>query len=92
MTHLPVSERSFHEGIVQLARLRQWRAFHVYDAPVSGPDLTLVRGRRLVFAELASAKGRVRPEQREPRRARSDRAEVHVWRPTDWPTIERVLR
>ena len=65
------------------------------------PDLVLVhRSRqRLIFAELKADKGRLRPDQSRvlsllwqlvegPTRGW---AEVHVWHPKDWPTIEATL-
>lgn len=59
------------------------------------PDLLLWRegSHRLVAAELKSEKGRPTPEQLEVL-ASLERSgvETHVWRPSDWPTIEETLR
>lgn len=69
-------------------------------------DLTFVHVamRRLVFAELKSETGRVRPDQvtwqealhriRAGDIAMTGRSsiEVYLWRPRDWPEIEEVLR
>lgn len=97
MTSLPrVSERHFQLAIVELATLCQWRCFHVHDARRSAPgwpDLVLLRGTRFVAAELKTAKGRVRPEQRGWLDALEVAGvEVHVWRPSHWPEIKATLR
>lgn len=69
------------------------------------PDLTLVRDGWLVFAELKTEKGALSRKQREWLEAlqipswrlhtRPGYEEalmlVRVWRPSDWPEIERVL-
>lgn len=72
---------------------------HVGDHSAAGfPDLVLCRGNRVVFAELKAAKGRVSPAQEEWLAAlrvvegdAAGRVLVRVWRPSDWPEIERLL-
>jgi len=89
------SEADLQAAIVDLARLHRWRVFHVFDARRSErgfPDLCLVRPPRLLFAELKRL-------GRDPTSAQQDwldalaaaGAECHVWRPSDWPAIERTL-
>lgn len=70
------------------------------------PDLVLVRprDRRLLFVELKGSKrDKLRPEQERvigevllplagDHPAALTRIGVHVWRPEDWPEIEKVLR
>lgn len=58
------------------------------------PDLTLVRGRRLVFAELKGHRGRVEPAQDEwlDLLAEVPGVEVYVWRPRDWRDVVEALR
>lgn len=56
------------------------------------PDLILVRGDRIVWAELKRQTGSTTKEQREWIHAlRMAGQRVFVWRPADWPTIESVL-
>lgn len=90
------TEASFQAQVIELARLRRWRHYHTRDSrrSVAGfPDLVLVRRERLIVAELKAEGGRLTREQAgwigdlevTP-------AEVHVWRPSDWPEIEVALR
>lgn len=73
-------EAAFQAQVEQLARYYGWRVFHAPDniprRTASGrivkqdvepgfPDLVLVRGPELIFAELKTEKGRVSPEQQE---------------------------
>jgi len=52
---------------------------------VGYPDLTLCRDGRLIFAELKAERGRLSDEQaRWLQDLAATRAEVVVWRPSDW--------
>jgi hypothetical protein len=56
------------------------------------PDLVLVRGGRLLFAELKTDTGRLRPEQRAwLDELEATDAEVYLWRPRDFDEIVKVL-
>ena len=99
------SEASFLQQLKKYADLKGWRCYHTRDSRRSEegfPDLVMVRGQRLIFAELKSAKGRLRPEQQEwlvaLQRAQHqidslghEEPGVFVWRPSDWDSIEGVL-
>lgn len=102
-----MTERELLDSVVELARYRRWLVHHCrpalskagrYTTPIQGgkgfPDLILVRGRRVVVAELKSQKGKVAPEQTAWLGA-FDKAgcDVYTWRPSDWLSgeIERVL-
>ena len=104
---LKQSEPAFQAAVIHLAKLKGWRVAHFrpaldrrgkWSTAVAGdgvgfPDLVLVRGARLVIAELKSERGRVEPEQRAWLDAwRATGAEVYVWSPSDFPTIEEALR
>ena len=92
-----VSEKLLQQGIVQVARLLGYMVYHTHDSRGSEPgfpDLCLVRGSRLIFAELKSAGGRVKPAQRTWLDAlKATGAEAYIWRPADWfdGTIDGVL-
>lgn len=101
------TERDFQRMVVELARLRGWRAHHTRPAldrrgrwltPIQGdagfPDLVLARAGRIVFAEL-------KREGRKPTLlqqgwlevlATCAGVEVYLWTPADWGEIVRILR
>jgi hypothetical protein len=89
-------ERVLLSQVRSLAALYCWRCYHTYDARKSEPgypDLTLVRGDRLIFAELKTQRGRLSADQSawlEDLRATC--AEVYVWRPADLSVIASILR
>ncbi len=78
---------------------------YVGDKAAAGfPDLVLVRDGRLVFIELKTEKGRLGEPQKEwlnalmrvelllsMEAAGEPRVQAYVFRPSDWPEIERVL-
>jgi hypothetical protein len=93
----PESEREFQGRVIDLARLNGWSVYSIPDSrrvTLAGyPDLTMWRGKRLVFAELKREKGRLSPAQelilgqlRE-----LPNVEVYVWRPSDWVAIREAL-
>ncbi len=88
------SEKQFQAAVVQAARLLGWMCFHPFDSRRSEsgfPDLVLVR-ERVVFAELKTEKGRASPAQWKWIDALIGAGqETHVWRPSNWPLIEKVL-
>lgn len=88
------------EGFLQLvrstARLLKWKVWHVRYSKGSDkgiPDLMMIRGKRLVFAELKRPiGGKYSPEQNECLQAlAATGTEVYRWRPQDWDEISRVL-
>jgi hypothetical protein len=70
-----------------------WRTAVSADG-VGWPDLTLVRGEQLIFAELKSDRGRLTDQQQVWLEVLGKVAEVYEWRPCDWASgaIETVLR
>lgn len=73
-----MTERQFQQQVLNLATFYGWRAYHTHDSRRSQPgfpDLVLIRGPELIFAELKTAKGRVRTEQAE---WITDLSRVHV--------------
>ena len=101
-----MTEAQFQRSVIELAQLNGWRVFHARKAqngkgqwrtPVAAdgagfPDLVLVK-HTIIFAELKTDTGRLSPTQREWFNAltRAHASVVEVWRPKDWPHIERVL-
>jgi hypothetical protein len=92
----PISEKAFLAQVRQLAHLLGWLCYHTHDSRRSQPgfpDLTLVRGSRLLFAELKTDTGRVTAAQQQWLDALAAAGqEVYVWRPCDWAAIEAALR
>lgn len=98
-----VSEKEFLEAVLELARWCGFRCYHTHRSDRSEPgfpDLVLVRPPRIIYAELKSEKGRLSPAQKEWLDALgacaggspwNARMLVAVWRPSDWPHIERQL-
>lgn len=100
------SERQFQAAVVEYAERLGWLVYHTHDSRRSQPgfpDLTMVRGDRLIFAELKAEDGRVKPEQQKWLDALNDvrlslplgvdiPIEVYLWRPSLWHEIERWLR
>jgi hypothetical protein len=92
-----VTEKQLQAQVVQLAQLGGWRTYHTHDSRRSAPgfpDLVLVRPPRLVFAELKSENGRIRPEQEmwlEALAGCAEAPESHLWRPRDLEEVQRIL-
>ncbi len=91
----PITEAEFARQVLALARLRGWLCYHTHDSRRSAagfPDLVFVR-ERVVWVELKTARGRVRPEQQRWLDALGRAGqEVYLFRPGDWARIEEVLR
>jgi hypothetical protein len=95
-----VREADFLRAVTDLATLAHWLVYHTYDSRRSQagfPDLVLVRGEKLIFAELKTNRGRVRPSQWEWLNALTDiaqgqsRVSIYLWRPRDWDSIVGIL-
>lgn len=105
--HDTEDERTLMDRIIELAtdwlgwhvlHLRPARTAHGWRTPVQGdlgkgwPDLILVRGSRIVAAEVKSERGRLTAEQAEVLGILSVAGvETHVWKPSDWDTMVAVL-
>jgi hypothetical protein len=101
-----MTEAEFQRQVTDAAELFGWSWVHFRPAqtskgwrtPVSGPlgkgwpDLVLIRGERLIFAELKTDGAALTPEQDWVNALLAATAEVYVWRPADWPEIKRELR
>lgn len=83
----PELEDPFRQKVEQLAKFYGWLVYHTHDSrrSVPGfPDLVLVCGPRLIFAELKTQKGRITPDQQRWLDALTAASvEVYVWRPAD---------
>jgi hypothetical protein len=94
---LTMTEKDWQRMVCDLAGWRGWRWHHQHyskRSPAGWPDLVLVRGPRLIAAELKSERGRVRPEQRVwlDALAAVPGAETFLWRPSAWAQVQAVLQ
>lgn len=98
-----MTEKAFQAAVIKLAKLNGWREYHTWKSihsPAGFPDLVLVRGGTLVFAELKTDKpgSKLSDEQAAWMRALLDVAagkpdlHVYLWRPSDMDEIIEMLR
>ncbi len=103
-----ILERDWQATVETLARAHGWKTYHPPDnRPVTSrsgsryvqniragfPDLVLVRGPRLVAAELKRETEHPTPDQVAWLTAlREAGAETYVWRPSDLTTVRTILR
>ncbi len=88
-------ESDFQRQVVDLAKIHGWDVAWTWNSmhsPKGWPDLFMVRGGRMVVAEL-KVNADLTSEQRHWLRvlAGTGGAEVFCWRPSSWKQIERVL-
>jgi len=102
-----MTEAQFQQQVIDLAHIYGWAVAHfrpawsrdgkrcmtAVQADGSGwPDLTLVKGKRLIFAEVKSDKGHLSPEQYEwLERLKQTGNEVYLWMPENWDNIQELL-
>lgn len=91
-----MTEAEFESTIYQLAKLYGWKRYHTHrsDRSESGfPDDCLVRGKRIIFAELKKEKGRLSANQYDWLVAleATGLVEVALWRPSMLDEIVAIL-
>ena len=101
-----VSEAQFQKAVIELAHRLNWRVAHFHKVqnkqgrwltPVAAdgggwPDLVLVKGPHLIFAELKADGKQLQLEQAIWKDALEKAgAEFHCWKPADWNSIEYTL-
>ena len=91
-----ITEAQFLHYVTDVANLGKWFIYHTYDSRRSQagfPDLVMTKNGRIIFAELKSQKGRVRPEQQMwvDELEKHPGIEVYVWRPSDSDFITETL-
>ncbi|MFA5376404.1 MAG: VRR-NUC domain-containing protein [Dehalococcoidia bacterium] len=102
-----ISENAFQAQFIDLARQLGWRVAHFrpsinrrgkWSTAVQGdgvgfPDNILVKGSRIIAAELKSEAGKLTPEQLIWLNVfRLTDAEVYVFKPSDYDNIVEILR
>ena len=91
-----VTEKQLEAQVKQLAKLGGWEHYHTYNSIHSEkgfPDDVMVKGNRLLFAELKRQYGKVTREQQHwlDILASIPAVEVYLWRPGDYEEIRKVL-
>lgn len=103
---LKPTEAAFQRQVIDYSGLCGWRRIHFrpaighhgrYQTPLLGdkgfPDTTLVRGDRLIFAELKVRPNKPSVDQEAWLAALAKAgAATYVWYPEDWSEIMEVLR
>lgn len=94
-TKMTITEKAFESQVKGLAIVFGWKYYHTWrsiHSPAGFPDCVMVRGTRLIFAELKSKKGKVSPKQQEWLDAlrQVPCAEVFLWRAGDETFVEIV--
>lgn len=91
-----LSELAFQQRITDYCDWLHLTWHHETDSRRSRagfPDLVIVGPGGLLFAELKADRGRLRPDQaRWIATLAAAGAEVHVWRPNNWPDIQNRLK
>jgi hypothetical protein len=91
------TEKAFQEAVRRLALDQGWLYYHVYNArnsPSGYPDLTVVKGERMVLSELKMP-GKVPTAAQQmwlDALAQVQTVSTWVWTPADWGQIAEVLR
>lgn len=90
-----MNETQFQNKVIDLCRWYRLLYYHTHDSRRSQPgfpDLVIVGKHKVIFAELKSATGKVSMAQQEwIEKLNHAGAEAYVWRPQDWPHVERVV-
>ena len=86
-TALRITHEQLRAQVVELAKLLGWKCqwhWRSYHSPKGFPDLFIVRGERIVAAELKVKNDKVRPEQQEwlGILVATGKVETYVWRDT----------
>jgi hypothetical protein len=92
----PITEAEFQRQVIDLAHIYHWLVYHPMLSKWSErgwPDLSMVRGDRMIFAELKREKGVLTKDQvKWLVLLEHTCAEVYVWRPSNIEQIAEVLK
>lgn len=92
-----LDEKGLTSQVKDAAALFGWNRYHTARSqwsPAGFPDEVLVRGERIIFAELKTEKAQLKEQQRRWLwdLAATGKCEVYLWRPSSlWQIIE-ILR
>lgn len=90
-TPMAMSEAQFQQRIIDYCQLRGLLVFHDNDSRrdrAGYPDLTIVGDHGVIFAELKTDTGKLRPDQETwLLRLRRAGSTAYVWRPSQWDLV-----
>ena len=95
---LTVGEKDFQRAVIKMAEENLWLVYHPWlsvKSKAGFPDLTCLRGRRLVFAELKAESGTPSAAQLtwgEALAVVGGHVEHYFWRPSNWSQIMDILK
>jgi hypothetical protein len=96
---MTMNETEWQKQVVETAHNLGWQDMHVgrtgkhQKVGAKGklgpgwPDLVLVKGGRIIFAELKAADGQLSQEQKDVLALLVNVGECHVWRPSDFGLV-----
>jgi hypothetical protein len=92
---MEMSESDWQRRVTDYCDWLGLKWYHQPDSRMSNkgwPDLVIGGPRKAIFVELKTEKGRVTREQQDwINTLKHSGATVFVWRPSDWPEVQRVL-
>lgn len=91
-----ITEARFQTQVLELAAAMGWKAYHTRDSRGSAPgfpDLVLTDGRRVIFAELKTERGKPTADQLAwlSDLEHAQAVDAYLWRPSDWNDIAAIL-
>jgi predicted carbohydrate-binding protein with CBM5 and CBM33 domain len=97
LLHPLITEKQWREAVVRFAEWHGWKVYWTWSSvhsPKGFPDLVLVRGERLIFAELKTEQGVLRGPQEQWCQALMavPCTEYFIWRPSDEDLVWALLR
>jgi hypothetical protein len=101
---MKVLEKDWQQTVIEAAQTLGFKVAHFRPAkttkgwrtPVQAdgagfPDIVMVRGERIIFAELKSDTGKISADQEAWLEALGQAVEAYVWRPRDWDAVVAAL-
>ena len=94
-----MTEAEWQKQVLKSAHTLGWQSMHIgrtgkHQAVgakgtlgTGWPDLVLVKGGRIIFAELKGPDGVTTPEQKQVLSLLSNVGECHIWRPSDFGLV-----
>jgi hypothetical protein len=92
---LGVSEKEWQAWVIEYAKLRGWWVMHILrpiGTQAGWPDLTLLRGREAIYAELKRQDGKLSLVQKQVLAMLECAGQrVYVWRPDQRDLVQEIL-